>query len=703
MSHRTCTIDFIGMGLGLIALFSFNSASAATEPDAKSDLPLKKVVLFSSGVGYFQHDGQVTGNAKVEKKFKTDHVNDLLKSLVVEDLDGGHVSTVGYGSKEPISKALQTFSIDLTKNPTLGDLLNQVRGEKVRIDGHAGDDTIVGVEKRKKQVDKDKTVEVEVLVLLTDRGLSALPLDSISAIKLSNEKLDAELRQALAILATAHQTDKKGVTFDFLGDGKRRVRMGYIQETPIWKTSYRLVLTDDKAPFLQGWAIVENTTEDDWSSVALTLVSGRPISFTMDLYQPLFVARPEVQLQLYGSLRPQVYQQDLAQGELAFRAKRQTAMGRGAGPASHAAATVGAPAMAMAGAYPAAPAPPPAEAMERKLGESLRLEQGVQSLAEAGNVGELFQYAIATPVSIARQQSAMLPIVNEDVKGEKVSIYNPQVQAKHPLNGLRLTNSTKLNLMQGPITVFDGGVYAGDAQIEDLAPGSERLLSYALDLDTEVARQSKDKPQALVSLRLVKGTMIVTHKFIRQQEYTVKNSGHKSKKVLIEYTFDPQWTLVAPAKPEEKTRDRYRFAVEAKPGEPAKLDVEEERIDRQEMALTNIDDGTIAFFVRQQEVSNQVKTALQEVAKRKAELNQVTAKLQQNQTRTNEISQEQERIRQNMAQLERGSDLFNRYVGKFAQQEDEIERLRAEASQLRGQEQALRKALDDYLMGLDVG
>ena len=136
--------------------------------------------------------------------------------------------------------------------------------------------------------------------------------------------------------------------------------------------------------------------------------------------------------------------------------------------------------------------------------------QGVQAAAQGGNVGNLFQYAIATPVSVPRQQSAMLPIVNADVKGEKLSIYNAGVQAKHPLYGLRFTNLTGLHLMQGPITVFDGGVYAGDAKIEDVAPGSQRLISYGLDLNVEVAPESKGRPEELLSVRLLKGTLIAT-------------------------------------------------------------------------------------------------------------------------------------------------------------------------------------------------
>ena len=277
--------------MGLVANIVATIGRAADEK--APDLPLKKVVMFSSGVGYFERRGEVDGNAKVELKFNVRDVNDLLKSMVLQDLGGGQVSTVTYGSKDPITRTLKSFAIDLTANPTLAQLLDQVRGERIEIEApDAITGIILGVERRKQPVDKDKIVEVEYLNLLTDKGLRSVPLASVGRIKLTNEKLDAELRQALAVLATGHDKDKKSVTLEFLGKGKRGVRVGYIHESPIWKTSYRLVLREEEGPLLQGWAIVENTTDADWDKVDLTLVSGRPISFVMDLYDPLYMPPP---------------------------------------------------------------------------------------------------------------------------------------------------------------------------------------------------------------------------------------------------------------------------------------------------------------------------------------------------------------------------------------------------------------------------
>jgi hypothetical protein len=326
----------------------------------------------------------------------------------------------------------------------------------------------------------------------------------------------------------------------------------------------------------------------------------------------------------------------------------------------------------------------------------------VQSVAKAGDVGNFFQYSIDTPVTLPRQQSAMLPIVTGEVKAEKVSIYNQAVQAKHPLAGLKFTNTTGLYLMQGPITVFDGGAYAGDAKIEDLPPGTERLISYALDLDTEVAPESKGHPEELLSVKLSKGTMIASRKYIRGTEYTVKNSSKAAKKVLVEYPLDPQWKLTTPAKADEKTRNLYRFVVEAKPGEPAKLLVEEERTDHQQIALGNLDDNLIQFYMSAKVVGDKVKEALGEIVKQKHALQEVAVKKQQLEKRIAQIGEDQNRIRQNMAQLDRNSDVYKNYVKKFSDQESEIEKTRADIASLTDKQAGMQKSMEEYLMGLDL-
>ncbi len=266
------------------ALLLLPVVTSAQQPIAT---PLKRVVLFSSGVGFFEHAGKVNGDASIDLKFNVADVNDLLKSMVLEDRGGGRISTVTYDSRDPLTKTLRTFSVDLSREPTLAGLLRQVRGEQVTLEvpklgpNSAVTGRIISVESRPHSATEKngEPITSDLLNLLTATGLRSIPLDSVSEFRLLNEKLNAELTEALGVLAQRNGRDKKTITLKFLGQGERPVRIGYIQEAPLWKTSYRLVLKDDGKPLLQGWAIVENTTEHDWQDVQLTLVSGRPISF----------------------------------------------------------------------------------------------------------------------------------------------------------------------------------------------------------------------------------------------------------------------------------------------------------------------------------------------------------------------------------------------------------------------------------------
>ena len=697
---------------GLLAL-ALSLALAATVRGLAADapLPLESVVLFTSGVGYFQHAGEVTGDATVEMQFAADDVNDLLKSMVVLDRDGG-AATVTYASRDPVTKTLGTFAVNLTDNPSLGDLLGRLRGQKVELDAAspvAG--TIVGVEKRRLEAGKDQTVEKQFLTLLTSEGLRTLALDAVTRIKLVDARLQGELEKALAVLALATDNEKKGVAIAFTGKGPRNVVVGYVQESPIWKTSYRLVLDGDAAATkarLQGWAIVENTTDADWRNVRMALVSGRPISFVMDLYQPLYVPRPFVEPELYASLRPQVYGQTMSDADKQLAqagrnlddranrgrlARREQAEGPPAAPAAMAAdGAIAIDAFSAQGGGAA-------------RGSAIAGIAAMQTAAAGSDLGELFRYEIEKPVTLERQRSAMLPIVAAEVEAERVAIYDERVLARHPLSGLRLKNTTGLHLMQGPLTVYDqagGGSYSGDARIEDMAPGTERLVSYAVDLDVEVAARGEGRAEEIVNVRLVKGTLFAARKLARAKVFEVKNSGRNAVKVLLEHPLEGGWTLVAPEKPEEKTRDRYRFAVVTEPGQPVTLEVAEEMPIEETQVLTNLDDDTILFYSRAKATSPAVREALAEVVRRKREIEQLVRDKGVREQEIATIDQEQARIRGNMGALDRTSDLFNQYVRKFADQEKRIEILRGEIAGLVATEQEARKGLDDYLLAIDV-
>ncbi|MBN2491957.1 MAG: hypothetical protein JXQ29_14010 [Planctomycetes bacterium] len=669
-------------------------APAPAQEPAAGGLPVEKVVLFTSGVGFFDRRGEVQGDAEVQLRFNVEDVNDLLKSMVVQDFGGGRVSAVTYGSRDPITRTLKTFAIDLTGQPTLAELLRQIRGERIEVEAPAKlVGTLVGVERHEEKLEGNRTIAFDMIVLLTEQGLTSMRLDRLGRLRLLNEALDREFRQALAILALENTTEKKTVTCRFLGEGSRPVRIAYIQEAPVWKTSYRLVLADDKAPFLQGWAIVENTTEEDWDGVELTLVSGRPISFIMDLYKPLYLQRPVVELELYASLKPPVAERTMEKMEREGAAVRRRAA-RDKDAASAAIAQAGGP---YGTVPPGAPTPTPTPTPT-----PMDLALGVAAAAQGAEVGELFQYVIGAPVSLARQRSAMLPIVNTEVKGDKVSIYNAAVHALHPLNGFRLENATGLSLMQGPITVFDGGAYAGDARIQDLKPGEKRLLSYALDLGAEVRMERPGGDELITAAKVVKGVMIVERKYQRTTKYTIKNAAERQKTVLVEHPRDAHWKRVAPKHVAEETQHFWRLEVAVGADATEILLVVEERMDRQQMALTTLDSRTIGFYQARREIGPELQAVLAEVLKRKMEVASLAAAQNRHQTKIQAISQDQDRMRRMMEHIDRETDLYRRYLKKVGEQEDEIEAARAALEKLEAERARKQKELEDYLAGLSV-
>ncbi len=680
------------------------SAPAAAQGSGPM-LPVAQAILYSSGVGYFQREGTVEGNTRVDLTFPVQDVNDLLKSMVLQDLGGGVISAVSYDSQAPIEKTLQSFAVNLTGNPGFGQLLGQARGEKVEVTLQQGNaaqpgtvtGSVIGVEKQHQAAGKDATVEVEMLNLWCAEGMRSVKLTDVLRVRFFNPVLEGEIKRALETLAQSHDTQKKAVSLTFNGEGKREVRVSYVVENPIWKTSYRLVLSTKKdgKPMLQGWAIVDNSSEEDWKDVRMALVSGRPISFQMDLYQPLYVARPVVEPELFASLRPPTYNGAIARVE----------------EAAVPGVAFGATGVSML----KAPTPPPGAKrqgqdglMEQKAAEreilkgDLELSKGVASSATAGELGDFFQYMIDHPVTLPRQKSAMLPIVQKDVEADRVSIYNERTQAKHPLLGLKFRNTTGMHLMQGPITVFEGSSYAGDARVLDVQPKDERLISYAIDLGTEVEPIAKQQPNRLTKVKVNKGILYRTDKVREEKTYNVKNRSEHDRVVLIEHPFRADFNLVSKDKPAERARDVYRFELKVAAGKTVTEEVIEEKDLGSNVTLSNTDDNTMRFFLSQPVVSDAVKKALEQALEMKAKVDNARREIDQLQRQLKDITDDQVRLRANLKEMPPTAEAYKRYLKKFDDQETQIEDYRKKIKELQDTEFAHRKTFEDFLAKLDV-
>ncbi len=655
-----------------------------------TDVPVRKVVLFSSGVGYFEHTGSVRGNAQSELRFKTEQINDVLKSLVLQDLGGGRIGTIVYPSKEPLSKTLRSFQVDLTGNPSLPNLLNQLRGAPVQVvtQGRQMRGTILGVETREEIVSgaEGRVVRTHSLNIISGGRIQAVGLDRIQSLELEDADLQREFEQALSALAQARDQDKKPVVIQFQGSGSRDVRIGYVVATPVWKTSYRLIMPEDDGTggYLQGWAIVENQTDNDWNEVNLALVSGRPISFRQDLYQPLYVTRPEVKPRLYSSLRPQAYDDGVSPEPEADRANRKQSVRRSRLAAG-------------------APAPMPQAPADFAMEESVAFDpaESVASVAEAERVGELFQYRVED-VSLPRQRSAMLPIVTDEVEVERVSLYNESALARHPLNGARLKNTSGKHLLQGPITVFADGSYAGDAQIEDLPPDQERFLSYAVDLDVVVQTEQPGTPTQVQQGQIVDGILELSVKQVFTRAYTLENKGDRDKTIVVEHPYRSSAKLVDTPEPMEKTDRYYRFKVAVPAGDQVVLNVQEEAPQLQRIALVSANVRTLTTYQTNGAIADDVRKALAEVITRRQVLVRIQQQQQQVEREWKQITTDQERIRENMKTVESGSAYYDRLLKKLNDQETEIEGFLDRAEQLQQQHQQADAELRRYLQNLKL-
>jgi hypothetical protein len=702
-----------------------------SELKAANTLPISRVILFSSGVAHFSRSAEVDGDARVDLTFPEQDINDLIKSMVLQDFsEKGRVSAVTYDSHEPIDRTLRSFAINLNNNPTFAQILTQARGEKVEVVmqqaavGQPGTLTgsIIGVEKQK-IANKDGGQDVEVLNLWCAEGVRSVRLNEVQRLRFTNPVIENEFRRALETLSLAHDTQKKAVSLHFSGEGKRKVQVGYVTESPIWKTSYRLILDKKEKPYLQGWAVVENPTDEDWQAVEMALVSGRPISFRMDLYNPLFIARPLVEPELFASLRPPTYSGALNRQQEAGQPIGTNGVLTGGGGFGGGGFGPGGP------GFPGGGPPGPSAAMKDAKGEGrglymseqerqarlryagaladnlqdkMNIGRSVQSVATASALGDYFQYVIDQPVSLGRQKSALLPIINKDVDAARVSIYNPGVQAKHPLLGLKFKNSTGMNLSQGPITVFEGSTYAGDTRVLDLQPGEERLVSYAIDLGTEVAVKNGNNTNRITKVKAVKG-IVSTETLIREEKvYDISNRSTTDRTVLIEHPNrkGQGFAFVGDHKPAEEAADVFRFSVPVASKKDLSYTVTEERTQGASITLTNGQENQIRYFISLNEASAELKAKLNEALSLKSKFDDVVREIQKVNVRIQTITTDQNRIRQNLREVPKESEAYKRYLTKFDDQEKEMDSLHSQLKQLQEQEHAKRVTYETFLQNI---
>ncbi|MGA8145850.1 MAG: carboxypeptidase regulatory-like domain-containing protein [Candidatus Acidiferrales bacterium] len=789
------------------------SGSRASEEQAATKLPVRRVILYKTGVGYFEHLGHVRGNEAVRIDFTSGQLNDVLQSLTVLDLNGGRISGVNYNSEAPLSERLGTLRLPLEEKTDLSKFYGALRGARLQI--RSGTTTITGrllsVE-RKTRVSGGTTLEVDLATVVSDSGeVRSVELTPAVSVQLAESDVTHEVGQYLHLLASVRQEDLRRMTVATEGTGDRQLYVSYISEVPIWKTTYRIVLPRKSGdePLLQGWAIVDNTVGEDWNNVELSLVAGAPQSFIQPLSQPLYGRRPVVPLSFGAQLTPQTHEGAMlgglaalsgrvfdpsgavvpgaqvallsesgeqvgstvsdGQGSYSFgdlsaavyrlkvekegfkvsmfyglslggghertqdvslelgsntqvvtvvastpqvntysmsmvmasggnRAGSGGHLGSGRGIGSGHGAGVGPGSAGGTGGGYVATAPA-AESVSAARSSML-------SAAQGSDLGDLFEYKLKDRVTIHKNESSLVPIVQAHVQTEKVSLWNPSLGSARPLRALWLTNSSSLTLDGGSFSVLEDEAFAGEGLMDPVKPGEKRLVSYAADLGVRVNKMTHGEPQRVTKIRIAHGTMIQTSASRQDTIYTARNDDSSPRTLLIEHPVRPGWRLSADTpKPDETTATDYRFRLSLGAKATATLAVTESSPTESRCALTNLDDNQIQVFVQQKSINPEAEAAFHKIVEQKNKIAALDSQLAEVDTEQQKIFDDQQRIRENLKALKGSSEeraLTQRYTQQLEDQESRLQTLQAKTADLQSQRDKAQADLDAMIENLEL-
>jgi len=652
-------------------------AGSALQP---ADLPVKEVTLYKHGIGYFAREGTVPAGEEVRLDFKNNDMNDVLKSLIVSDANGGKISGIRYDSNATLEQQLEKYPFSVGNGEMLSAFLDRIKGAHIEIGVGDGKQTgvILGARAIAAGAAENRQVVNEQLTLLLDSGAMAnFDLAGVRSMQLLDGHLQDQLKQYLRTFAQANSKDKRSIYVDSNGAASRSLRLSYITPVAIWKSSYRLSL-DAANSRLEGWAIVDNTTDEDWSNVRLSVVSGRPISFISLLDTPRYGNRQVAELPEDRAAGPVVY------GGAEPVEKKQFVANALVAPA----APPPVPLMAQA----------PAGTAQTVVVQSMSTMQSSVAGATGATLGELFEYNFAGPVTIKKNQSAMLPFLQDKIGARKLLIYKDG-EGDHPVNAAEVTNNTAKTLDGGPITVYDDGAYAGEALVETFKAGDKRLIGYAVDYGTMIEKDNEGGDKLLREVSAKNGVLTLRYAERATTTYTIKNVDAKAKTLIVQQE-GTDYKVLSP-KPVERTASAYRFEVRVPANGCQELKVEQENVIAEEMVVTNATPDSLLEIVQNKQLSEAGRRQLQAIANLKGKMIESQANLDALRTRNGELTEEQTRLRQNIDSLNRvkgQEEQVRQYSSRLAANEAELAKLRDE----RDAETQKKKGLDAELRA-DIG
>ena len=754
-----------------------------TKAVAVNSLPIRRVILYSNGVAYIERRGVVTGNAEVNLSFKQSQVDDVLKSMVVLDLNNGKIGAVSYNSSAPVSARMSEipFSVNPVSSEGSGiaGVLSQLQGARVAVatDRGAAVGSVLTVERKSVRSEKE-SYTTNVLVIASETGeISSYDLSEVRSVKLLDEGAKTDIREFSNATASARRLDAKTITVTSEGTGQREMLVSYTIAAPIWKTTYRVVLDKEGKPFFQGWAIVDNISEEDWNDVQMSLVSGSPISFIQNLQKPFYRYRPVVPTPSDLQLRPQIYEPQSGSGSLggssisgnvqdlngavvagasvsirnevngqSFSTQTDTNgfFSRAGLPAGRYSVSINSPGFknfvvtnanlgsnlnirlevgsvsetvdvtareiealprgtnfsSLLQVLPGASGSNTfiVDGVETTMSEALTTGKGgVQTTARGEEIGDLFEYRIERPVTVARNRSALIPIIQMQMEGERVAVYNESVRRDRPYSGVLLKNTSDLTFESGSMTVIDGNAYAGESLMDRLKPKEQRLISFALDLGTMVKVTPLQSREPARIIKAANGVFQVHYFTTEEKVYTLNNQTDMPKTVYIEYPIQYGWELSEKSpKPDYTTQSFYRFRIELAGMENKEVRISLRRPLVDSYQIASIGREQLSMFVQQRYITEETKAKLEKLIGIRTEIGTLEEKLDGFDGEARKISDDQRRLRENIESLSKTAEaktLIARYIAKAGEQETRLEEMEKERKTIAAEKERLERQL----------
>jgi hypothetical protein len=660
--------------------------SLLTLPAFAQDLALKRVMLSSGGLGYFEYEAAVDGDSALKLTVPLDQVDDVLKSLVVYD-DKGGVGGLSLPGKEPLRQTFKDMPFDQTAFESPANLLGALKGAQISVGGpRALSGRIVSVEEETQTLNDGKTTTKRTRVaLFTSAGIQQFILEDAENLQFADPALRDKIGQALHAIQANRAKEARTLVLSARGQGKRTVRVAYIVAVPVWKASYRLTLPADAAApkaALQGWATIENLSGQDWQGVELTLVSGRPIAFHQALYEAYYVSRPEVPVEVAGRLNPFIDRG----GVTAADVKRA------------------APAFA-----PPAPAPPPpASAMPMPRAEKtgpMSQATNVEQV-EATDAATQVAFKFPNPVTVENGRTLSIPVIDRQLSTQRLALFQSDTSARNPMAAVRLTNDGDTGLPPGILTIYERDkagmvAYVGDARLSAFPIGEKRLLAYALDEKITVEREGA-QTQRLATGTIAGGVLKYSRVIRQTSTYRVKGPAKEPRQLIIMQRRLPGWDLTKPdAKGIELSEGYYRIPFQLPGGDVTQVaEVAQEQTQHQELRLFDAKGDQIKVFAQATEFDAKTREALTRILQLQQTVADAERKLAQVDTERQQIVQEQARLRDNLGRVPANSDLQRRYLATLDKQETDLEALTKRRADAEKAVETARDALRSYVAQL---